>query len=162
VLIGEIGRPQGLKGELRLRSYATEPEAVLSYGPLEDADGRRFAIEQARADAKGLIVRIKGVDTREAAEALTGTRLYLPRALLPEAGEDEWYHADLIGLAALDKDGARIGAVVAVQNFGAGDLIEIAPEGGGATLLIPFTREGVPEVDVEGGWLKVVPPEMIE
>ena len=86
----------------------------------------------------------------------------MPRALLPEAGEEEWYHADLIGLAALDKDGARIGSVVAVQNFGAGDLIEIAPEGGGATLLVPFTRDAVPEVDVEGGWLKIVPPEMIE
>jgi 16S rRNA processing protein RimM len=163
VLIGEIGRPQGLQGELRLRSYAAEPEAIARYGPLEDETGkRRFEIESARADAKGLIVRIKGVATREEAEALVGTKLYMSRALLPEAGEEEWYHADLIGLAALDKDGARIGAVVAVQNFGAGDLIEIAPEGGGATLLIPFTRETVPEVDVEGGWLKVVPPEMIE
>ena len=163
MLIGEIGRPQGLKGEMRLRSYAGEPEAIAGYGPLEDESGTRaFEIERVRRDAKGLVARIKGVQSREAAEALTGSKLYLPRARLPETEEEEWYHADLIGLDALDAAGAKFGSVVAVHNFGAGDLIEVAPLIGGATLLIPFTRDAVPEVDVEGGWLKIVPPEMIE
>ena len=163
MLIGEIGRPQGLKGELRLHSYAGEPQAIARYGPLEDEEGtRRFEIEKMRSDAKGLVARIKGVSTRESAEALTGTKLYLSRALLPEAQEEEWYHADLVGLDALDEAGAKIGSVVAVQNFGAGDLIEIARAEGGPTMLIPFTRDTVPEVDVDGGWLKIVPPELIE
>ena len=163
MLIGEIGRPQGLKGELRLRSYAGEPAAIAGYGPLADeAATRRFEIESARSDAKGLVVRIKGVASREAAAALTGTKLYLSRALLPETQEEEWYHADLIGLDALDVNGAKLGRVAAVHNFGAGDLVEIALAGGGPTLLIPFTRDFVPEVDVEGGWLKVVPPELVE
>jgi 16S rRNA processing protein RimM len=163
VLIGEIGRPQGLKGELRLRSYAGEPEAIAGYGPLADeAATRSFEIESVRADAKSLVVRIKGVASREAAEALTGTKLYVARALLPEAGEEEWYFADLVGLDALDAAGAKVGTVVAVHNFGAGDLIEVAPAQGSDTLLIPFTNAAVPEVDVEGGWLKIVPPVMIE
>lgn len=163
MLIGEIGRPQGLKGELRLRSYAAEPQAIAAYGPLADeAATRSFEIESVRADAKSLVVRIKGVTSREAAETLTGTRLYVSRALLPAAGEEEWYHADLVGLDALDASGTKLGTVVAAHNFGAGDLIEVALAEGGATLLIPFTRDAVPEVDVEGGWLKIVPPEMIE
>jgi 16S rRNA processing protein RimM len=163
LLIAEIGRPQGLKGELRLRSFAEDPQAIARYSPLEDEGAtRRFEIESARSDGKGLVVRIKGIASREDAEVLTGTKLYIPRALLPDAGEEEWYHADLIGLAALDLSGARLGTVLAVHNFGASDLIEIAPAGGGATLLVPFTRDAVPEVDVEGGWIKVVPPEMVE
>jgi 16S rRNA processing protein RimM len=163
VLIGEIGRPQGLKGALRLRSYAGDPGAIAGYGPLQDeAATRSFEIESVRADAKSLVVHIKGVASREAAAALTGTRLYLPRTRLPAAGEEEWYHADLVGLDALDAAGAKFGRVIAVHNFGAGDLIEVAPAEGGATLLIPFTSEAVPEVDVEGGWLKIVPPELIE
>ncbi len=163
MLIGEIGRPQGLKGDVRLRSYAGEPEAIAGYGPLADeAATRSFEIESVRRDAKSLIVRIKGVASREAAEALTGTKLYLSRTLLPEAQAEEWYHADLVGLDALDAAGAKVGTVVAVHNFGAGDLIEVAPAEDGPTLLIPFTNDAVPEVDVEGGWLKIVPPEIIE
>ena len=91
-------------------------------------------------------------------EALKGTKLYVPHSRLPAREEDEWYHADLIGLAAVDGEGAAIGTVIAVHNFGAGDLLEIRPASGGATALMPFTRETVPEVDVEGGWLRVVPP----
>jgi 16S rRNA processing protein RimM len=145
---------------MRLRSYTAEPAAIAQYGPLEDEAGvRRFEIEALRGTPKALTARIKGVTTREAAEALTGTRLYIDRALLPAREEDEWYHSDLIGLATQDQDGATIGTVVAVHNFGAGDIVEIAPAGGGATLLVPFTRDTVPEVDVEGGWLRLVPPE---
>ena len=157
--MGEIGRPQGLQGEVRIRSFTAEPGAIAAYGPLEDEAGTRlFEIESLRV-AKALTARLKGVESRGQAEALTGTKLYVPRSRLPAREEDEWYHSDLIDLAALDPDGATIGTVIAVHNFGAGDLLEIRPASGAATVLMPFTRETVPEVDVEGGWLKVVPPE---
>ena len=140
-----------------------EPATIAEYGPLEDETGARlFEIEIAAGHAEGADrARIKGVTTREEAEALTGTKLYVPHSRLPAREEDEWYHADLIGLAALDRDGAAIGTVIAVHNFGAGDLLEIRPAGGGATVLMPFTRETVPEVDVEAGG-SLVPPEMLE
>jgi 16S rRNA processing protein RimM len=159
VLLGEIGAAQGLKGEVRLRCFTEEEAAITAYGPLEDETGRVIEIEALRATPKALIVRVKGVTTREGAEALTGTKLYIPRSRLPEREEEEWYHSDLIGLAALDRDGVTIGTVVAIQNFGAGDLLELAPSSGGPTVLIPFTRETVPEIDVEGGRLTVIPPE---
>jgi 16S rRNA processing protein RimM len=160
VLVGDIGRPQGLQGEVRIRSFTAEPGAIADYGPLEDEAGTRlFEFESLRVTAKALTARLKGVESRDQAEALTGTKLYVPRSRLPEREEDEWYHSDLIGLAAQGADGAAIGTVIAVHNFGAGDLLEIRPAGEGATVLMPFTRETVPEVDVEGGWLRVAPPE---
>jgi 16S rRNA processing protein RimM len=159
VLLGEIGAAQGLKGEVRLRSYTAEPAAIARYGALQDDAGRAIEIESLRVTPKALVARIKGVTTREGAEALNHTKLYIPRTLLPERETDEWYHSDLIGLAAVDAAGETIGSVVAVQNFGAGDLIEVKPEDGGATVLVPFTRATVPEVDVEGGRLTLVPPE---
>jgi 16S rRNA processing protein RimM len=159
VLLGEIGAAQGLKGEVRLRSYTQDPASIAGYGALEDEQGRAIEIEGVRGTPKALIARIKGVTTREGAEALTHTKLYIDRARLPAREEDEWYHLDLIGLAAIGQDGVAIGSVVGVHNFGAGDIIEIAPGGGGATVLVPFTRDTVPEVDVEGGRLTLVPPE---
>lgn len=159
MLLGEIGAAQGLKGEVRVRSYTEEPGGITAYGPLQDETGRKIEIESLRATPKALIARIKGVTTREAAEALAHTKLYVPRAMLPERGEEEWYHADLVGLAAVGRDGAPLGKVVAIQNFGAGDLLEVKPIGGGATVLVPFTRDTVPEIDVEGGRLTLVPPE---
>lgn len=159
VLLGEIGAPQGLKGEVRLRSYTAEPAAIARYRPLIDEKGRAFEIERVRVTPKALIARFKGITTREAAEALTHTKLYIERDRLPEREAEEWYHADLIGLAAIGLDGNKIGEVIAVHNFGAGDLIEVKPEADGATLLVPFTRETVPEIDVEGGRLVLVPPE---
>jgi len=158
VLLGEIGAAQGLKGEVRLHSFTEEEEAITAYGPLEDETGHVIEIEALRAAPKALIARVKGVTTREGAEALTGTKLYIPRSRLPEREEEEWYHAELIGLAALDRDGVTIGRVVAIQNFGAGDLLELAPANGGPTVLIPFTRETVPEIDVESERLTLVPP----
>jgi 16S rRNA processing protein RimM len=158
LLLGEIGAAQGLKGEVRLRSYTQDPAAIADYGPLEDASGRAVEIESLRVTPKALIARIKGVATREAAEALTHTKLYIARDRLPERGEEEWYHAELIGLEAFAPDGTLAGTVVAIHDFGAGDLVEIAPAGGGATLLLPFTNEAVPEVDVEGGRIVVVLP----
>jgi 16S rRNA processing protein RimM len=159
VLLGEIGAAQGLKGEVRIRSYTEEQAAITLYGALEDEDGRVLEIESLRVTPKALIARIKGVTTREGAEALNGTRLYVPRDRLPEREEEEWYHAELIGLAALDREGQPIGTVVAIQNFGAGDLIEVKPVSGGPTMFVPFTRDTVPEIDVEGGRLTLVPPE---
>jgi 16S rRNA processing protein RimM len=162
VLLGEIGAAQGLKGEVRLRSYTQEPAAIARYGALEDEAGRLIEIESVRVTPKALIARIKGVSTREDAEALTHTKLYLPRERLPAREADEWYHADLVGLSAIGRGGETIGTVVAIQNFGAGDLIEVKPAEGGATVLVPFTRDNVPEVDVEGGRLAVVLPEELE
>jgi 16S rRNA processing protein RimM len=159
VLLGEIGAAQGLKGEVRLRSYTHDPAAIARYGALDDERGRKIEIESLRVTPKALIVRIKGVTTREGAEALANTKLYIARSRLPERDEEEWYHADLIGLAVVNAGGAPIGTVIAVQNFGAGDLIEIKPSAGGPTVLVPFTRDAVPEVDVEGGRLVLVPPE---
>ena len=157
VLLGEIGAAQGLKGEVRLRSYTQDPEAIAHYGALEDEQGRAIEIERVRVTPKALVARIKGVTTREGAEALTLTKLYIERARLPEREEDEWYHLDLIGLAAVARDGVEIGSVVAVHNFGAGDLIEIKPAGGGEAMMVPFTDAAVPEIDVAAGRIVVVP-----
>lgn len=160
MLLGEIGAAQGLKGEVRIRSFTATPADIASYGPLEDETGARLIeICSARVTPRAVVARIKGVVTREAAKALTGTKLYLPRSRLPERGEDEWYHSDLIGLAAIDREGAAIGTVIAVHNFGAGDLLEIRPSAGGQDVLVPFTREIVPEVDMEAGTLILVPLE---
>jgi 16S rRNA processing protein RimM len=159
VLLGEIGAAQGLKGEVRIRSYTEEPASIASYGPLQDETGRKIEIESLRVTPKALIARIKGVTTRAAAEALARTKLYISRAKLPAKADEEWYHADLIGLEAQARDGALLGEVVAIQNFGAGDLLEVKPTSGGATVLVPFTRDTVPEIDVEGGRLTLVPPE---
>jgi 16S rRNA processing protein RimM len=159
VLLGEIGAAQGLKGEVRLRSYTHDPAAIARYGALDDERGRRIEIESLRVTPKALIVHIKGVTTREGAEALANTKLYIAKSRLPAREEEEWYHADLIGLAVVNAGGAPIGTVIAVQNFGAGDLIEIKPSAGGPTVLVPFTRDAVPEVDVEGGRLVLVPPQ---
>ena len=160
MLVGEIGRPQGLQGEVRIRSFTARPAAITEYGPLEDETGARlFEIESLRVTPKALSARLKGVTSRDEAEALTGTKLYVPHSRLPAREEDEWYHTDLIGISALDREGVAIGSVVAVHNFGAGDLLEIRPASGGNTVLMLFTRDTVPEVDVEGGWLRIAPPD---
>ena len=160
MLVGEIARPQGLQGEVRIRSFTAHPAAIIEYGPLEDETGARlFEIESLRVTPKALSARLKGVTSRDEAEALTGTKLYVPHSRLPAREEDEWYHTDLIGISALDREGVAIGSVVAVHNFGAGDLLEIRPASGGHSVLMPFTRDTVPEVDVEGGWLRIAPPD---
>jgi 16S rRNA processing protein RimM len=160
VLLGDIGAAQGLNGEVRLRSFTATPADIASYGPLEDEEGTRtIEIHSVRVTPKAVVARIKGVTTREQAEALTGTKLYLPRARLPDSDADEWYHADLIGLTGVDGEGAAIGRVVAVHNFGAGDIIEIEPADGGENLLVSFTEATVPEVDLNAGTLTLVMPE---
>lgn len=150
--VGHIAGAHGLKGEIRLISYTQEPEAIAHYVPLQDEAGaRRFKILSLRPGKDALIVRLEGIADRDAAEALKGTRLYIDRAQLAPPREDEWYHADLIGLVAVSAQGAALGQVVAVQNYGAGDLLELRPATGGDTVLVPFTEAIVPEVDVEGG-----------
>ncbi len=160
MLVGEIGAPQGLKGEVRLRSYTEESQAIADYGPLLDETGaRRFEIETVRGTPRALVARFKGVTTRDAAAALTGTKLYVLRSRLPARAADEWYYADLIGLAIVDEKGAPLGTVAAIHNFGAGDIVEICPVEGGPNLLVPFTETTVPEVDIEKGRLTVIVPE---
>jgi 16S rRNA processing protein RimM len=145
-----------------MKSFTADPEAVARYGPLETEDGRRsFEIEATlRQDKDAMIVRLRGIDDRNAAEALRNLRLYIPRARLPETEDDEtFYHADLIGLAVVDTQGVPIGKVTGVHNFGAGDLIEVAPLGGGPTTLLPFTETVIPRVDIAAGRVVVDPPE---
>jgi 16S rRNA processing protein RimM len=161
VPVGRFGAAHGVRGEVRLKSYTGNPLAVRSYGPLEAGDGRRFVITHARPAAGTspdmLVVRIEGVDDRNQAETLNGIELTIPRERLPAAEADEFYHADLIGLAAVTTGGDALGTIIAVHNHGAGDILEIAPRRG-PTLLVPFTRAIVPEVDVAGGRVVVDPP----
>ena len=158
VCVGAVAGAFGVHGEARVKSFCAEPEAIAEYGPLVTEDGaRRFAIRLIRPVKEGFAARLSGVETREQAEALKGTRLYVPRERLPQPEAEEFYHADLIGLAAVDTGGAPIGRVAAVHDFGAGDVIEI-DRGGGKTVMIPFTRAVVPEVDLAAGRLVVDPP----
>lgn len=160
VCVAQIGAAHGVRGEVRLWSFTEDPLAVADYGVLESEDGKRhFAIESLRPAKECLVVRLSGVADRNAAEALRNVKLYVPRDRLPAIDDAEtFYHADLIGLAATAADGSKVGTVIAVHNFGAGDLLEIAPEGGGETMLLPFSATAVPLVDIAGGRIVVVPP----
>ncbi|SFK33288.1 ribosome maturation factor RimM [Methylocapsa palsarum] len=164
VLVGKFGAAHGVRGEVRLKSYTGDPKAIGSYKPLHDAAGtRQFTIESLRHLKDDLFVaRIQGVRDRSIAESLTNLDLYVDRKALPAAGEDEFYLADLVGLAAVSETGKTAGAIVAVHNFGGGDILEIAPAAGGATLLVAFTKENVPRVDVAGGRLTLRPPAEVE
>ncbi len=159
ILVGVVGAAQGIRGEVRMKSYTAVPSAIRDYGPLSTEDGRRrfsvAALRPLRDDM--LVVRFDGLDDRDAAAALTGTRLFIDRARLPPPEEDEFYHADLIGLAAEHEDGRVLGRVGAVENFGAGDILAIVPAAGGDSLFVPFTRAFVPILDVDGGRLVVAP-----
>jgi 16S rRNA processing protein RimM len=162
ILVAQFGAAHGIKGEVRLKAYTQDPMAVADYGPLIAADGRRFEIEAMRPAAGSsspdmLVVRIKGVSDRNAAEALNRLELSVPKDALPPAEEGEYYHADLIGLRAETPSGTILGTVVAVPNYGAGDLLEIAPATGN-TILVPFTDAVVPEVDIAEGRVVVDPP----
>ena len=153
-----------MRGEVRLWSFTEDPLAVTKYGPLETEDGkRRFEIESLRPAKEHLVARLKGIDDRDAAEALRNLDLFVPRERLPAIEEDDtFYHADLIGLAAVSETGAALGTVAAVHNFGAGDLIEIALAGGGEPLLLPFTEAIVPKINLAARQIVVVRPAEIE
>ncbi len=165
VLLGRFGAPHGVRGEIRLQSYTADPLAIGSYGPLTDKSGAKtFKLQSVRPQGKDMLVaRVEGVADRTGAERLTGVELYIAREKLPAPeDEDEFYLADLVGLRAETREGAQIGVVVAVRNFGAGDILEVAPQAGGETLLFPFTKAVVPVVDISGGRVVIEPPEESE
>ena len=151
-----------MRGAVKLWTFTQEPLAVMHYGPLATKDGARaFEIADAREAKDHLVARLKGIATREDAERVNGVELYVPREKLPPVDDGEYYHADLIGLAAVDKNNAAIGRVTAIHNFGAGDIIEIAPPDG-PTLLLPFTDAVVPTVDLSAGHVVIEMPGEIE
>lgn len=158
VCVAQIGAPHGVRGAFHLRCFTEAPENVAAYGTLCDERGRPLFDLKIVGPAKGgVIAVVPGVADRNAAEALRGQSLYVPRERLPATDEDEYYHEDLVGLMARDGDGRELGRVVAVQNYGAGDILEI-DLGQGRTELVPFTRAAVPAVDLAGGTIEVVLP----
>lgn len=160
--VGAISGSFGVRGEVRLKSFCAEPTAIADYGPLFTEDGARsFKVTLTRPVAGGLGARISGVATKEEADALKGVSLYVSRDKLPTLPDDEFYHADLIGLEARDTGGVLLGKVTAVHNHGAGDLLEIAG-GGNASLLLAFTLATVPTVDLAAGRIVVDPPEGLD
>jgi|SRR5580704_506026 16S rRNA processing protein RimM len=159
ICLGQIGAAHGVRGEVRLRSFTADPEAIAGYGPLETDDGRIFEIESLRPASGHFVATFAGISSRSAAEKLVNIKLYVPRERLPEpAADDEFYHADLVGLAVVDRAGLEIGSVVAVHNFGAGDLIELRLNASNKTELVPFDEATVPEIDLAAGRLVVELP----
>ncbi|TPK71704.1 ribosome maturation factor RimM [Mesorhizobium sp. B2-4-15] len=157
VQMAVIGAAHGIKGELRVKTFTGEPMALADYGPLYARDGRAFQITDIRPANTVVVVRFKGVNDRNAAEALAGTELFVDRSMLPDDGEeDEFYHADLIGLEIRDDTGAAIGKVVAVHNFGGGDILDVTLAGRKG-VLIPFTQAAVPQVSIAEGFVRVDP-----
>ncbi len=162
VCVARIGAAHGVRGAVKLWTFTEDPFAVKRYGPLLSKDGKRqFEVAQAREAKDHLVATFKGVATRDEAERLNGIELYVARDKLPATDADEYYHTDLIGLAAVTTDGDALGRVLAIHNFGAGDIIEIAPPKG-ATMLLPFTYAVVPEVDLTGGRVVIALPQEIE
>lgn len=160
VCVGAIAGAFGVRGEVRLKSFCANAEDIAAYGPLASEDGSRsFEIRLTGAIKGGLAARLSGVATKEQADALRGLRLYAPREALPALPDDEFYHADLIGLQAFDTGGAPLGRVAAVLNHGAGDLLELRGPGLKGAVLVPFTQAIVPTVDLGSGRLVVDPPE---
>src|SRR6478609_6706611 len=159
VCVARIGAAHGVRGAVKLWTFTEDPFAVRRYGPLLSKDGKRqFELAQAREAKDHLVATFKGVTTRDEAERLNGIELYVAREKLPATDEDEFYHTDLIGLAAVTPDGEPLGRVLAIHNFGAGDIIEIAPPKG-TSMLLPFTNAVVPEVDLTGGRVVIALPQ---
>ena len=160
ICVAQIGGAHGLRGEVKLKSFTADPMAVKGYGPLTTEDGSAsFEIDMLRAAKGHLVARFRGIDDRNAAERLANLRLFVPRERLPPPAADEYYHADLIGLCAVTADGTEIGTVAAVHDFGAGDILEVRPQAGGTTIMVPFTAAFVPSVDIAGGRIVVMPLE---
>ena len=159
VLAGIITAAHGIKGEVKLRSFTADPRAIAAYGPLFASTGDRFEIQRLKPQKDSFIATLKGVSDRNRAEALKGVELYVERRQLPAPKDDEVYVHDLIGAAVVDKGGAKFGTVVAVPNFGAGDLIEIRREGVEETLLVPFARSYVPAIDIDKREIVIDLPE---
>jgi 16S rRNA processing protein RimM len=184
ICVAQIGGAHGLRGEVKLKSFTGDPMAVADYAPLTSEDGASFEIEALRPAKGHLVARFRGIEDRTSAERLANVRLFVPRERLPPLAADEFYHADLIGLCAVKADGTEIGTVVAVHDFGAGDILELAPRGSatrgsgtrgsgtrgsgtrgsatrgsGTSIMVPFTAAFVPSVDILRGRVVVVPPE---
>jgi 16S rRNA processing protein RimM len=164
VAVGIFGAPHGVRGELRAKSYTDDPKALGAYGDLTDKSGaRRFKILGLRALRDDMVVaRLDGFADRAAAAKLTGVEIFARRENMPAPAADEFYHADLIGLRAMTREGEDLGRIVALRNFGAGDILEIAPKAGGETVLLPFTKAVAPEIDIAGGRIVIAPPREIE
>jgi 16S rRNA processing protein RimM len=162
VCVGRIGAPHGVRGEVRLQSFTADPMAIADYGPLQSQDRKRsLEITSLKPGGKTLLARFKNIGDRRAAEQLRNVALYVSRERLPEPAMEEFYHADLIGLRAQTMDGEALGTIVAIHNFGAGDLLELQPADRSASLLLPFTSTSVPVVDIVGGRIVVVPPDEV-
>jgi 16S rRNA processing protein RimM len=163
VCVGVIAGAFGVRGEVRLKSFCAQPEAIAAYAPLFTEDGARsFTVRLTRPVTGALGARLSGVSTKEEADALKGVTLWVDRSRLPNLPDDEFYHADLIGLPVYDTGGALLGHVRAVHNHGAGDILEILGAGRKAALLLPFTRAIVPTVDLTAGRIVADPPDEIE
>ena len=161
ICIARIGAAHGVRGAVKLWTFTEDPLAVKDYGPLVTKDGaRQFEVTHAREAKDHLVATFKGVATREDAERLNGIELYIARDKLPATDDDEYYHADLIGLAAVNAANEPIGRVLAIHNFGAGDIVEIAPPHG-PTILLPFTNAVVPTVDLKAGRVVIELPDEI-
>ena len=160
VCVGAIAGAFGVQGEVRLKSFCAVPEDIAAYGLLHSEDGRRsFSVTITRPVKNGLAARLSNISTKEQADSLKGAKLYADRDRMPALPEDEFYHADLIGLEVRDTGGNLLGTVRAVQAFGAGDMLEIHGPGLKTTVLLPFTREAVPTVDIAAGRIVADPPE---
>lgn len=163
VCVGAIAGAFGVQGEVRLKSFCTEPAAIADYGPLFTEDGTRsFKVKLTRPLAGGLGARLAGIATKEEADALKGTNLYADRARLPKLPDDEFYYSDLIGMEVRDPGGATLGKVTAVHNHGAGDLLEISGAGLKSAMLLPFTQANVPLVDLSARLVVADPPEGLD
>ncbi len=148
VLLAVVLSAHGLKGEVKLKLFTENPDALQSYGVLTSGDGRQLELNSLRAiKTDEAVAQLNGISERDAADSLKGQRLYVPRSALPPPSEDEFYHADLIGLSAEDENGKPLGTIIAIHNFGAGDVMEISNEKG-ASQILPFTRDAVPLVDL--------------
>lgn len=159
ICVGSIAGAFGVHGEVRLKSFTSDPLAIEDYAPLTGDDGREYAVQITREIAQGFAARLSHVRSKEDADALKGVRLYAPRDRLPSLPDDEYYHADLIGLQVFDTGGVELGRVKAVLNHGATDLLEVIRPGQSKTILLPFTMACVPTVDLSAGRIVADPPE---
>jgi len=159
ILVGQIGGAFGVKGEVRISAYTADPMALLGYSPLLGADGKPvLTLMSARPDKAGVVAKVKEIVTKEEADARRGQKLFVTRDALPEPEEDEFYLTDLVGLEARDPSDVVVGKVKSVQNFGASDMLEIAPAEGGPTWYLPVTRAAAPALHIGEGWLRIVRP----
>ncbi len=159
ILLGHISGAHGIRGEVVIKAYTSDPADIAAYGPLSDATGtKQYKLKVVRVMPKGVVVRIAGVSDRNAAESLKGTALHAARSALGETEPGAYFYSDLIGLEAVDPAGARIGSIKAVENFGAGDLLEISFDGIAKTEFVPFVEAYVPDVDIAAGRVTVIIP----